>query len=815
MPKRLYIYITIAFLILPFWGMSQIIYSGHAKDVATGEDINDVEISVSGNREILKTNFFGDFAFSLYSNNSPNQSSEASFFQNILVWQGNEPLSLEIFDMAGRRVFLRNNLGNQGTFILPRLAYGIYIIRLNRGGDKQTLKAYSDGQKTFPVDKKADIHPIKVKPGFDTLTFTKSGYFTREIIVPKKDTFLKVGLLQGNYAELDYFNELINPLAFELVSTLPSRSHHGGVSSVKIIMNDDDGLLYYMNSKRFTYHYTFAKDVLNFRKGLLIFNVTQYTENPQRYLYPANLNYHKSLDKYVLHLVAANEMTCENIKRLYDKIIATSYLKGKLFFFANKAEWDLCEGIPTISSEELYEGQNYQALNLTKNYGYLTKVDIKDLEDTYLGRRDIILLNGIPNDVSVVAGIITTEFQTPLSHINVLSNSRGTPNMALKNGWQDSVLNSLVGELVYLNVRADTFELRKASLTEATAFWSQNEPQDTTFLPADLTTSGLINLENASLDFVNRIGGKAANFAEMLKVEVDGAPIPVPENSFAIPFYYYDQHMKDAGLDLELEQMLNDPVFQSDPVFRKQKLEKFQDDIKDHPLDPVLIALVTSEIRDFAEFSSFRFRSSTNAEDLEIFSGAGLYNSHSAKKGDAKKTIERAIKKVYASLWNWRAFEERSYFKIDHQSCAMGILVHRSFPDEDANGVMITRNLYNENPGFIINVQYKEESIVFPKPGIIHDQIMLLAWSITPGQNFMLEYLSFSNVPELNGQTVMTNEELFELGDYGMALKRHYYDNLPHSCGCSFNSFALDIEFKVDSEVSPRKIYIKQMRPFR
>ena len=145
----------------------------------------------------------------------------------------------------------------------------------------------------------------------------------------------------------------------------------------------------------------------------------------------------------------------------------------------------------------------------------------------------------------------------------------------------------------------------------------------------------------------------------------------------------------------------------------------------------------------------------------------------------------------------------------------MGILVHRSFPDEDANGVMITRNLYNENHGFIINVQYKEESIVFPEPGIIHDQIMLLAWSVTPGQNFMLEYLSFSNIPELNGQTVMTNEELFELGDYGMALKRHYYDNLPHSCGCSFENFALDIEFKVDSEVSPRKIYIKQMRPFR
>ena len=147
------------------------------------------------------------------------------------------------------------------------------------------------------------------------------------------------------------------------------------------------------------------------------------------------------------------------------------------------------------------------------------------------------------------------------------------------------------------------------------------------------------------MNFVNRIGGKAANFAEMLKVDVDGVPIPVPENSFAIPFHYYDQHMRDAGLDLAIDQMLNDPTFQSDPAYRKQKLEELQDNIKDHPLDPVLIALVTTEINDFSEFSSFRFRSSTNAEDLEIFSGAGLYSSHSAKKGDTKKRLRKQLKR--------------------------------------------------------------------------------------------------------------------------------------------------------------------------
>ncbi|MCB0840137.1 MAG: T9SS type A sorting domain-containing protein, partial [Bacteroidetes bacterium] len=750
----------------------------------------------------------GDFTY-----DSP--SRPYSFFQNVIIWAENYTFSLEIFSLDGQKVLNRNLGGSQGSFVLPGLPYGIYILRISSRNETLSFKAYSDGQKTFPVDRDISWHPRNTEEGNDTLLIQKEGYFDRQLIVPRRDTLLEIALLKGDYEDLDYFNELIDPIAFDLISSLPSRSHQGGVRSVKVIYNEDDGLVYYQNTKKYVYHFTFAWKVLGFNQGNNIFNLTQYRESPDRYLYPGNINYYKNLDKYVLHLVAANEMSCEHIKRLYEKIVETSYLKGKLFFFPNKSAFELCDDIPVINSEELYKGINYQGLNLAENYGYLNKVKVEDLADTYLSRRDIIILDAIPNEVSVVAGIITTEFQTPLSHINVLSNSRGTPNMALRNAWNHPVLDTLLGELVYLKVKADTFEMRKATLAEATAFWSKKEPQNTTYLSKDLSVSGLVDLSQANHTFVDKIGGKAANFAEMLKVKANGVSIPVPEGYFAIPFYYYDQHIKDAGLDVFIDQMLKDQNFIENPAFRRQKLEELQDKIKDYPLDPVLIALVTSEIDDFRDFDAYRFRSSTNAEDLEIFSGAGLYDSYSAKKGDDKKTIENAIKKVWASLWNWRAFEERSYFKIDHQSCAMGILVHRSFPDEDANGVMITRNLYNENPGFIINVQYKEYSIVFPEPGILNDQIMLMSWSPQPGQNFVIEYLTFSNVPELNGKRVMTDEEILELAGYGMALKRYYYDNIPHSCNCSFEHFALDIEFKVDSEVSSRKVYVKQMRPYK
>ena len=377
------------------------------------------------------------------------------------------------------------------------------------------------------------------------------------------------------------------------------------------------------------------------------------------------------------------------------------------------------------------------------------------------------------------------------------------------------MLNDFLGELVYLKVQSDSFLIRKATLAEATIFWQNNEPQDTIILSKDVSLQGLVDLQNADYTYLDKIGGKATNFAEMLNVKVDGIPIPTPESSFAIPFYYYDQHLKDAGLESFIEQMLVDENFINDPAFRRNKLEELQYRIKDFPLDPVLIDLVRNRISNFQDFAAFRFRSSTNAEDLEDFSGAGLYDSKSAKKNHATKTIDSAIKKVWASLWNWRAFEERSYYNIVHTSCAMGILVHRSFPDEDANGVMITKNLYNSNPGFIINVQYKEYSIVFPEPGILNDQLILFTWSVIPEDNFMVEYLTFSNLPELNGATVMTEAELFELGEYGVALKKYFYENVPHDCGCTLQDFGLDIEFKVDSTVSPRKIYVKQARFYK
>ena len=65
--------------------------------------------------------------------------------------------------------------------------------------------------------------------------------------------------------------------------------------------------------------------------------------------------------------------------------------------------------------------------------------------------------------------------------------------------------------------------------------------------------------------------------------------------------------------------------------------------------------------------------------------------------GDSVKSFEKAIKQVWASVWNESSYWEREIFGLNQSNIAMGVLVHRSFPDELANGVVITKNLFRKD----------------------------------------------------------------------------------------------------------------------
>ncbi len=775
-------------------------YSGYLFDALTNAPLNQAEIRIPGTEIVIYTNSQGYFELSPELVNPLIDSRAKAVFcyeNNELKWTSAFPITVSLFDIKGKNCGGYNSgTAVNGSYKFPVTSSGIFFLRLSSARSEKTIKIQIIENRPF-----FNLNDLGFEESLQ-ISISRSGYETRTFFL--KNASLNFYYLNPVKRQLqNYLNSIPDSVTFGEYEGKPLNNTYNGVTSIKFLYDIKTGAIFYINSKAFQYHYEFATNVTGYNKPLYNFNIQQYTNNPQRIYILGAVNHYLSSGIYTMEFFGGDELECNQIKTVYDKISHTCFFGNELKFYANTTFWESCSSVSQVKSEELFRGQDYQALNTGLAFGYLKKVNVKDVSDTYLGRHDIALINGIPNDIPVVAGIITTEFQTPLSHINILSRNRKTPNMALRSGWNSEDLNFFTGKLVRLEVSSSKYTIREASFTEAQNYWKSHEPSIPVKLNIDTITKGIVELSRTGLKDVKTIGGKAANFAELNKIST----ITLPEGGFAIPFFYYKQHLKQHGIDIFIGKTIQDQKFRENAMMRELMLKKIRDTIKNTPVDPVLLSLVNQSVQQ-SGFDAYRLRSSTNAEDVEGFNGAGLYDSYTGIPTDNDKTIEKAIKKVWASLWNYRAFEERDYFKIDHNSIAMGILVHRSFPAEDANGVAITTNLYNSGiPGYTINSQFYEFSVVRPENNVLPEQIIYYTLS-EPYEN-RIEYVNKSNLPGKPSELVLTEQEVTELARACNAISDHYCKSL-QKC------YPLDIEFKIDSTVSgTRKLYIKQARPFQ
>jgi pyruvate, water dikinase len=778
----------------------QVSYKGYVYDAESSKPLDNAEIQISGTELKAYSNAQGQFAFQdnvIDSILQYNRQAIFSFQNNQIYWTSSGPVSVTLFDTRGRN--MGGNVSGsvtQGIYTFPILPSGSFLLKLSGPRSNKTVKVVVvEGKVHLSLNELGLYESLQIQ-------ISVNGYPPKKFLlrsIPGSSYYLS----KINASLFDYIQTIPTALVFKDYEGGPLNDTYNGVTAIKFFYNISTGEIYYANSWRYMYHYDFASAVLGYTKGLYFFNKEQYRHNPARIYYMGSINHYLSSDTYTMEFFAGDELTCNEINTLYEKIAGTCFFRDRLKFFPNTSGWENCSNIPIIKSDELFQGQDYQALNIGEAYGYLKKVEWTSLSSTYLGKHDIALINGIPNEVPVVSGIITTQFQTPLSHINILSKNRKTPNMALRSGWNNEFLNSLTGKLVKLEVALSYYSIREATPSEAARFWETQEPQKPVKLVADTITNGLIDLENTGLDGIQLIGGKAANYAELQKIN----GVQLPEGGFAIPFYYYNDHLKRNGIWKYIQQMLTNPDFIQNATVREEMLSRLRDTIKHAPINPELLFLVNQRLQR-SGFQAYRFRSSTNAEDIEGFNGAGLYDSYTGIPGDEVKAIEKAIRKVWASLWNFRAYEERAFYKIDQLSVAMGILVHRSFPSEDANGVVITKNLYNSNlPAYTINCQYLEYSVVLPDPGILPEQIIYYTFDESSPNK--IEYVNRSNLPGREHETVLTNDEIINLAKTCGLMVDHY-------CKVLNKCYPLDIEFKIDASVSGyRKLYIKQARPFR
>ena len=207
-------------------------------------------------------------------------------------------------------------------------------------------------------------------------------------------------------------------------------------------------------------------------------------------------------------------------------------------------------------------------------------------------------------------------------------------------------------------------------------------------------------------------------------------------------------------------------------------------------------------IQQIAPASRWIFRSSTNAEDLAGFTGAGLYRSVRIKAGADDAQIAAAISEVWASVWLQGAFEERAWYRVDHAAVGMAILVQPYVDGAIANGVAITANPFTEQrPGFFINAQSLGGSVTGAGGDEVPEQHLIYTYSGV----FESELLAHSS--RMAGATLLRDPDLRALGDALGKLHEHFM----HVWNRRAN--AVDVEFLIAGE--DRHVVVLQARPYR
>ena len=182
--------------------------------------------------------------------------------------------------------------------------------------------------------------------------------------------------------------------------------------------------------------------------------------------------------------------------------------------------------------------------------------------------------------------------------------------------------------------------------------------------------------------------------------------------------------------------------------------------------------------------------------------GPGLYGSKTQHPEETEEDgISKSLKQVYASLWNFRAFIERDFHRIDHMAAAMGVLVHPNYSDEKVNGVAVSVDpAYGTEGTHYVNSQVGEDLVTNPEAHSVPEEVLLF-----PDGAYSVVALS-NQVPA--GQLLMSDDQLGQLRRHSTAIHERFAELYDVDEG---ERFAMEVEFKI---TSANVLSIKQARPW-
>lgn len=329
-----------------------------------------------------------------------------------------------------------------------------------------------------------------------------------------------------------------------------------------------------------------------------------------------------------------------------------------------------------------------------------------------------------------------------------------------------------------------------------------------------MTTRHVIPLNELRMSDVEQVGGKNASLGEMISQLPDSVRVP---GGFATTANAYREFLAHQGLAERIQARLAELDVDDVMALAKTGAE-IRSWIVETPFPSQLEQEIRAAYEALSADGSFAVRSSATAEDLPDASFAGQQESFLNIHG--YEQILRAIKEVFASLYNDRAIAYRVHKGFEHDVVALSAGVQRMVrSDRGVSGVMFTIDTESgfKDVVFITASWGLGETIV--QGAVNPDEFYVHKPKLAEGKPAIVRRtlgsklikMMFSDAHEV-GRSVrtvdvaeaerrrfsLTDEDVLELARYAVIIEQHY-------------GRPMDIEWGKDGVDG--KLYILQARP--
>lgn len=339
-----------------------------------------------------------------------------------------------------------------------------------------------------------------------------------------------------------------------------------------------------------------------------------------------------------------------------------------------------------------------------------------------LSPRDIPVLDEVPIALAPVAGLVTQRPSTLLSHVNLLAKGWGIPNVYVRDAQK--TLHPYDGRWVALEVTHNDYKVTPLARPARTPSATATRPMAGQLPRPDVSVVALKPLAALRARDSSHCGVKAANLGTLKAVLPPAARVP---DGFCVPFSHYQAMMQRMKVAERLRELQRRPGFGTDPNVRREALAALRTEITNAAPDPVFVRTLDRQWRDQLQGAGVFVRSSSNSEDLPGFSGAGLYTT--VPNVTRSEAVAKAVQTVWASVYNFEAYEARTAAGLRQDAVAMAVLVQRAAPS-DSSGVMITRDPFDANRRHITYISAKRGLGIRVVEGRSQaEQVMYSSWS--------------------------------------------------------------------------------------